>query len=88
MDKFCKKTKRLALKKFESLTAAEKKVVLTSLGKLTVAELKLLCRWKKRTGDDPIPSTKKPLLARYIETKRRSSPAVRRVAFEFDPAST
>jgi len=76
LDKFCKKTKTLARKKFESLKAAEKKHLLKILKKLTVAELKLLCRWYKRTGDNPIPSTKEPLLARYIETMRRDSPAV------------
>jgi hypothetical protein len=35
-------------------------------------ELKALMKWKKRKGDDAIPSTKSLLLQRYLETMSRS----------------
>jgi hypothetical protein len=34
-------------------------------------ELKAVVKWKKRKGDAAIPSTKPPLLQRYLETIQR-----------------
>lgn len=42
--------------------------------RLTVAEIKSLCKWKKNPGDDPIPSKKKDLIRRWDSTKDRPSP--------------
>ena len=44
--------------------------------KLLVAELKLLCRWKKQQGDKPLPTRKDALIARFKATKDRTSPTV------------
>jgi hypothetical protein len=42
--------------------------------KLTIEKLRLLVRYKQTKGDAAIPSGKAALLARWNETKNRSSP--------------
>jgi hypothetical protein len=38
---------------------------------MIIVELKVVVKWKKRKGDDAIPSTKAPLLKRFLDTMHR-----------------
>ena len=43
---------------------------------LKVAQLKDFCRWKKQSGDNPLPTKKADLLRVFSDTKGRASPQV------------
>ena len=44
--------------------------------KLKVPQLKAFCRWKKQTGDRPLPTKKAELIRRFNQTKGNPSPHV------------
>jgi hypothetical protein len=72
-----KKKKRL--KELQSRVAAIKQRMKAKRFKLTslkVPELKDYCKWKKQSGDDPLPTKKADLIRLLKKTKGRASPQV------------